>query len=210
MVSINIYGSTHADKIGARVEGLPEDFKLDKEKLQCFLNRRKPTADIYSTQRREDDKVEITEETGAIEGVIYNKDAHKHEHSSYLTTPRPGHGDYTSAITGRPITSGRMTAPLCIAGGILLQILEQKGITVHAEVAETGDIAAAAASGDSVGGIVKCVIEGVPAGVGEPDFNGVENVIANRVFAVPAVKGIEIGAGFAAASMFGSENNDEF
>ena len=162
--------------------------------------------------------------------------------------PRPGHADYTAQVkyngfqdyNGGGHFSGRLTAPLCIAGGILLQFLERQGITVNARILRIADIvddapfsssvaeklfpavsdeasrhmqktiSEARGEGDSVGGIVECVVRGVPAGLGNPIFDGVENRIAQLIFAVPAVKGIEFGAGFAATEMRGSENNDEF
>jgi chorismate synthase len=140
--------------------------------------------------------------------------------------PRPGHADYTAHVKydghedvrGGGAFSGRMTAPLCIAGGILMQILEKDGITFEAEIKEIGGhtediyeiIAKAKEAGDSVGGIVQCTIKGLPAGIGGPLFGGVENKISQAVFAIPAVKGIEFGRGFDAARIFGSENNDEY
>ena len=136
--------------------------------------------------------------------------------------------------------SGRLTAPLCVAGGICLQLLAREGITIISRVAAIGGvrdegeltastaekafptvsdsageamrfaIAAARAEGDSLGGVIECAVLGLPAGLGDPMFDGMENRIAAAVFGVPAVKGIEFGAGFAAAGLRGSENNDAF
>ena len=114
--------------------------------------------------------------------------------------------------------SGRLTAPLCIAGGIFIQILKKRVITVTSKILEIGgnredpmsEIAKAKEKGDSVGGIVECKISGMPTGVGEPMFDGLENKIAQAVFAIPAVKGVEFGLGFDAARVLGSENNDSF
>ena len=143
-------------------------------------------------------------------------------------------------VAGGGHFSGRLTAPLCIAGGICLQLLKTQGITIRARIVSVGavtddspflspvgkkafpavsdaaaaamqaEIAAARADGDSVGGVIECVVEGLPAGVGDPMFGGLENLISRAIFAIPAVKGIEFGAGFAAARMRGSENNDPF
>ena len=116
--------------------------------------------------------------------------------------------------------SGRMTAPLCIAGGIALQMLEKLGITVTAKPVRIGGetdidqmkkaIETARAEGNSLGGVIECVIENVPAGIGEPMFDGIENRIAQAVFGIPAVKGIEFGSGFHGADLKGSQNNDPF
>ena len=142
--------------------------------------------------------------------------------------PRPGHADFTAMVkygdsrdySGGGQFSGRLTAPLCIAGGIALQLLEKKGITVSASIVSIGGetdkekmfglIDRVRSEGDSVGGVIECRIEGLPAGVGEPMFDGLENRIAQAVFGIPAVKGIEFGAGFAAAEMRGSQCNDPF
>ena len=162
--------------------------------------------------------------------------------------PRPGHADYTAQVkfggaqdvSGGGHFSGRLTAPLCIAGGVCMQLLEHEGISIRARILSIGhatdsapfdapvaekpfpavsddaaaamqaEIAQAKADGDSVGGVVECVVEGLPAGIGEPMFGGLENLIARAVFAIPAVKGVEFGAGFAAARLRGSEHNDAF
>ena len=117
--------------------------------------------------------------------------------------------------------SGRLTAPLCIAGGICIQLLEKLGIKLSAKINSIGGVSGsidemlceienARMACDSVGGVIECRITGVPTGVGEPMFDGVENVISKAVFAIPAIKGIEFGAGFAAAEMRGSQNNDAY
>lgn len=121
-------------------------------------------------------------------------------------------------VSGGGHFSGRLTAPLCIAGGIIKQLLESRGIEITASIREIGGnvedpfsaIEEASRRGDSVGGIIECTVSGLPAGIGEPMFEGLENKIAQAVFAVPAVKGIEFGRGFEAARLCGSENNDEF
>lgn len=136
--------------------------------------------------------------------------------------------------------SGRMTAPFCVAGGICLQLLAAEGIRVISRIAAIGsvhdtgelkastadkpfptvddgrgeamraEIADARAEGDSVGGVIECAVLGLPAGLGDPMFDGMENRIAAAAFAIPAVKGIEFGSGFASAALRGSENNDPF
>lgn len=230
-----IFGQSHAPAIGVTIEGLPAGTAIDMEALAAFMARRAPGQNKYSTARKEADKPEFI--SGLTNGlscgspltaVIYNSDTRSKDYSNLQFVPRPGHADYPAMVKygpGRDYAgggqfSGRLTAALCIAGGIALQQLAKMGITVSARIVsiagETEEYAMYAAidrareAGDSVGGVIECVAEGVPAGIGEPMFDGLENRIARTVFGIPAVKGIEFGAGFAAASMHGSENNDEF
>ena len=164
----------------------------------------------------------------SVTAVIQNTNTRSKDYEELYFVPRPGHADYAAMVrfgdardyAGGGQFSGRMTAPLCVAGGIALQILKERGISVSARAVRIGGetdpermreaIEKAKAEGDSVGGIVECVIDGLPAGIGEPMFDGIENRIAQLVFGIPAVKGIEFGAGFVAADLKGSENNDPF
>ena len=184
-----------------------------------------------------------------------NGDQHSGDYAGLTDTPRPGHADYTAAVKwggqadmrGGGHFSGRLTAPLCIAGGIAKQILARRGIHVGAHLSEVAGIAdhpfplhptaelfekladkdfpvlddgagermqqailTTREELDSVGGIVECAAIGLPAGLGDPMFDGVENRLAAALFGIPAVKGVEFGAGFAAARSRGSENNDAF
>jgi chorismate synthase len=178
---------------------------------------------------------EATAESGAGEmvltgdsfrAVIRNTDRRSGDYDELRRVLRPGHADlgafYKYGQEGlRPgggKFSGRMTAPLCIAGGIALQLLEQRGVEISAWIDEIGGesdedrIAAvledARSKGDSLGGVIECMIEGCPAGLGGPLLDGVEGTIARMVYAIPAVKGIEFGNGFECARLRGSENND--
>ena len=129
--------------------------------------------------------------------------------------PRPGHADYASWLqcgkipTGGGKWSGRMTAPLCIAGGIALQMLKRKGVTIVSTV-RRGAEGAEIPDGDSVGGIVEVVATGFPAGYGDVGTDGLESKLAAAFFGIPAVKGVEFGDGFKLSDMFGSEANDAF
>ena len=252
---LSIFGQSHSEAIGMTLDGLPAGIPVDLERLQSFLNRRAPGQNDWSTPRREEDRPEFL--CGLRDGftcgapltaVIRNTNTRPRDYSQLKITPRPGHADYTAELKYRGFQdhsggghfSGRLTAPLCIAGGLLKQMLEKRGITVEARIAAIagiGDespftasvaekafpvvddtvgekmrqaIQEARAEGDSVGGVIECVVRGLPVGIGEPMFDGLENQIARVVFAVPAVKGIEFGSGFAAASMRGSVNNDAF
>jgi chorismate synthase len=232
---IKIFGESHGPEIGVQIEGVPRGKELDIKKLRSFLDRRAPGRSELSSGRCEDDTPEFL--TGIKEGVftgdpiiavIKNKDVRSKDYSAFKNTPRPGHADFPAMVRAKSDTvppgggafSGRMTAPLCIAGGIALQLLGERGIEVQAGIASIGGfteeeqmreaVLKAKEAGDSLGGIISCTVTGLPVGVGEPMFDGLENKIAQAVFAIPAVKGIEFGAGFAAAGMKGSENNDEY
>ena len=233
---LTIFGASHAEEIGVIICGLPVGFKIDRDELQAFMARRAPGRGPHMTARKEADEVIFTEgvaddgtiRAGKVRAVIKNTNIRRQDYDKLRDIPRPGHADLTARqrygedidMSGGGAFSGRMTASLCIAGGIALQILATLGITVGAKAEMIGGesdpermdtaIEQAAADGDSVGGIIACTAEGVPAGVGDPMFDGIENRIARIVFGIPAVKGVEFGAGFAAAAMRGSEHNDAF
>ena len=255
VLRLSVFGQSHAEAVGMTLEGLPAGVPVDLNSLQIFLNRRAPGRNDWSTSRREEDCPEFLcglkdgKTCGApLTAIIRNRNTRSSDYEQLRFLPRPGHADYTAQlryggfqdVAGGGHFSGRLTAPLCIAGGILLQMLEAKRIRVEARIRaiagirddspftesvaekdfptvsdEAGKqmkaaIQAARAEGDSVGGIVECVIRGVPGGLGSPIFNGVENRIAQLAFAIPAVKGVEFGSGFQAAEMRGSENNDPY
>lgn len=230
---IEIFGASHAPEIGVVIEGVPAGTVIDERKLQEFMDRRAPGRDEFSTPRKEPDRPEFV--SGVTDGVadgkplkavIRNTNVRSHDYEN--SVPRPGHADYPASVKfgsgyrfagGGPF-SGRMTAPLCIAGGIALQLLGREGICVSARPVRIGGeteeekmkaaILAAKAEGDSVGGIIECEVTGLPVGIGDHMFRGMENRISQAVFGIPAVKGLEFGAGFAAADMKGSENNDGY
>ena len=262
LLKISVFGQSHGKAIGVVVDGLPAGEAIDLDELQAFLDRRKPGKNRLSTARKEADAptflsgLENGKTCGApLCAVIENGDQHSGDYAGLTDTPRPGHADYTAAVKwggqadmrGGGHFSGRLTAPLCIAGGIAKQILARRGIHVGAHLAEVAGIAddpfplhptaelfeklaakdfpvlddgagermqqailAAREALDSVGGIVECAAIGLPAGLGDPMFDGVENRLAAALFGIPAVKGVEFGAGFAAARSRGSENNDAF
>ena len=232
-VKISIFGQSHSEAIGVTLDGLPAGFRIDMEELQMFMDRRAPGKSKYSTPRKEADQPEFLSglvgdvTCGApLTAIIRNTNTRSGDYDNIRDIPRPGHADYTAHVkygghedvSGGGHFSGRLTAPLCIAGGICKQILAAEGITVEAVIKEIGGnsedpysaIDEARAAGDSVGGIIECTVTGMPIGVGEPMFDGLENKVAQAVFSIPAVKGIEFGRGFDAARIRGSENNDEF
>lgn len=254
-IRLSIFGQSHAEAIGMTLDGLPAGMAVDPDLLQRFLDRRAPGRSEWSTARREEDIPEFL--CGLKDGltcgapltaIIRNTNVRKKDYADLQTLPRPGHADFTAQLryhgfqdaSGGGHFSGRLTAPLCIAGGVLLQELERRGISVAARIVQIGSvrddsafdgpvsekafpvsddgaaekmteaIRTAKAEGDSVGGVIECMITGFPGGVGDPFFDGLESRLSQMLFSIPAVKGVEFGAGFAAASLRGSENNDPF
>lgn len=262
LLKISVFGQSHGKAIGVVMDGLPAGEAVDLDELYAFLDRRRPGRDGLSTARRETDLPVFLSglENGVTCGsplcaVIENADQHSSDYDALRDTPRPSHADYTAFVKwggaadmrGGGHFSGRLTAPLCVAGGIAKQILARRGVHVGAHLSEvagipdepfplrpTAELFAAVAAkpfpvlddeagarmqaairearqaGDSVGGVIECAAVGLPAGLGDPMFDGVENRLAAALFGIPAVKGVEFGAGFAAARMRGSAHNDPF
>ncbi|MBM6988003.1 MAG: chorismate synthase [Olsenella umbonata] len=269
---VTVFGQSHSQAVGCVVEGLPSGHVVDTEALGRFMARRAPGQGPWTTPRKEADQPRIVSGLnpgGATCGaplavVIENTNTRSRDYDNLMAVPRPGHADYTAwakwhgnqDVPGGGHFSGRLTAPLCAAGGIALQILAGYGVRVGAHLLSVADVRDeplcaldnapasrarlesqldALADGrtfptidadagkamlaaiddarrelDSVGGVVECVATGMPAGVGSPMFDGIENLIARAAFGVPAVKGVEFGRGFEAARLRGSEDNDPY
>ena len=260
---LSIFGQSHSKGIGCVLDGVPAGIPVDLGRLQTFLDRRAPGRDETATKRREADAPQIM--GGIVDGhtcgapiaaVILNGDTRSQDYDGLRRVPRPGHADFPARVkygnahdvAGGGHFSGRLTAPLCIAGGIALQALATQGVTIAAHIARIADvhdhplddltlnrrqlaaiarndlpciddaaaramrrrIVAARDELDSVGGVVECAAYGLPVGVGDPMFDGMENRIAQIAFGIPAVKGVEFGAGFGVAGMRGSEDNDPY
>lgn len=261
MLKLSLFGQSHGPAIGMTLDGIPAGLPVDLEKLQYFLNRRAPGNDDFSTTRKEEDRPQIL--AGIVDGytcgapiaaIISNTNTRSTDYSNLKDIPRPGHADLTAQMKYRGYQdaaggghfSGRLTAPLCIAGGLCKQWLEQMGIRIRAHIVAIGGvvddpvyldwanpdldaicddfpvlnpeagskmrskIAEAKAAGDSVGGLIECIATGLPAGLGEPMFGGMESKIAQIIYGIPAIKGLNFGTGFAGSYMRGSENNDSF
>lgn len=258
-LTVTVFGQSHAEAIGVVVDGLPAGLRIDTEELQAFLQRR-AAGGAFATARKEPDVPEFV--SGLVGGItcgapvtalIRNTNVRSGDYSDLRDHPRPSHADYPASvrfdgandIRGGGQFSGRLTAALCVAGGLCMQFLKTKGITVGAHIASVGNIrdkafdpvavtaadfltdpfpvrdddakaamqeliTAVRGEGDSVGGTIECAAVGLPAGVGDPLFDGLENRISSIMFGIPAVKGIEFGNGFAAAELTGSENNDAY
>ena len=260
-IRVGIYGESHSPSIGVCLEGLDYN-KLDTTTLAAFMKRRAPGQNAWSTPRKEEDAVIVDVlQKGLFKAHIDNTNIKPHDYSNLLITPRPGHADFTARLkygedfksSGGGAFSGRMTAPLCIAGFLAKSFLEEKGIKIFAHIKsiagvkdevynfddrtneeiflkkleevskkefpviddKAGEqmkekITQAREQGDSVGGTIEVVIQGMSGGIGGPIFEGIEAKIAELCFAVPACKGVEFGNGFEAAEKTGSTNNDSF
>ncbi len=264
-LKVSVFGESHSAAIGCSIDGMPAGVPLDLDELQRFMDRRAPGRDATATKRREADRPRFLcgvldgHTTGApIAAVIENSNTRSQDYDELHRVPRPGHADWPARIKYRGYNdvaggghfSGRLTAPLCVAGGLALQALKQKGVRIVAHIASLGPqgiadeplnpmelderqldalashkfpcidptaaeqmracILDARDDLDSVGGVVECVTYGMPLGVGDPMFDGIENRIARAAFGIPAVKGVEFGAGFLAARMLGSQHNDAY
>lgn len=258
-LKLSIFGQSHGAGIGMTLDGIPAGLCVDFDALQTFLNRRAPGQNDWSTPRKEEDRPEFL--SGIVDGftcgapiaaLIRNHNTRSGDYANLKDCPRPGHADYTAQVkyggfqdaAGGGHFSGRLTAPLCIAGGLCKQWLQEMGIRIGAHIeciAGINDdffdrmkpqldqidlrfpilnpskgermqraIAKARTDGDSVGGAITCAVTGLPAGIGEPMFGGVESHIAQIVYGIPAVKALSFGIGSAAANIRGSENNDDF
>ncbi len=256
-IKISIFGESHGEAIGVLIDNLPSGEKIDEEELRLFMLRRQGGNNPYSTPRKEADEVKFLSgvynkvTTGTpLCAIIENNNTRSGDYNPDI--PRPGHADFTalsryggfSDPRGGGHFSGRLTAPLCVAGGILSQILARRGVKIISHIYSIGNITdtpfdavspdvsgicpdfpvldsdvkekmqqeiiSAKENLDSVGGVIECAILGVPTGIGNPIWGGIENKIANTVFGIGAVKGIEFGIGFEASKLRGSSVNDPF
>lgn len=265
VIHLSIFGQSHSPAIGCSLDGLPAGIELDLDALQRFLDRRAPGRSDTATMRREADSPEfiagITDgrtDGAPLAAIIRNTNTRSEDYAELRRVPRPGHADFPARVKYRNMHdvaggghfSGRLTAPLCVAGGVALQALEGYGVRIAAHIANLGPegipdeplnpmepdpaqlaaiashelpcidgdaasrmreaILSARSELDSIGGVVECAAYGMPAGVGDPMFDGIENRIARIAFGIPAVKGVDFGAGFGAAYLKGSENNDAY
>lgn len=258
-LKLTIFGQSHGSAIGMTLDGIPAGLSVDFAQLQSFLNRRAPGQNDWSTPRKEEDNPEFL--AGIADGytcgapiaaIIRNTNTRSGDYDNLKDCPRPGHADYTAQVkyggfqdaTGGGHFSGRLTAPLCIAGGMCKQWLETMGIRIGAHIIQIGSkkaarfdslcpqldqvgqifptltaesaeafqsvIAQARSQGDSVGGRIECAITGIPAGIGDAMFGGMEGRIAQILYGIPAVKNVGFGASESLAQMYGSESNDAY
>jgi chorismate synthase len=225
-----IFGESHGDCAGITIDGCPAGLPLTAEDFIADIDRRKPGAK-GTTPRVEEDKPIIksglfnNKTTGAPITILFeNKNTRSQDYEKKREFPRPGHADFVANkkfggyedYRGSGHFSGRMTVAIVAAGVIAKKLLSNVGdIKIAASIKEIGGeeniengLQKAIEAKDSIGGIVECRTTGIPVGLGEPFFDSLESLISHAVFAIPAIRGIEFGTGFAAAKMFGSQHND--
>ena len=225
---VSIFGESHGECVGITIDGCPAGLSLSPEDLLPDLERRKGGKQKGTTPRQEEDFPIF--KSGLFNGkttgfpitiLFENKNIRSEDYAKQRSIPRPGHADWVAHqkfggnedYRGGGHFSARLTAGIVAAAGIAKKLM--KGVTIQAEVIEIGGekdlekgLQKAIDAKDSVGGILECKVNGLPVGLGEPWFDSVESSLAHLVFAIPAVRGVEFGTGFAAAKMFGSEHND--
>jgi chorismate synthase len=230
--AVTTFGESHGPAVGAVIDGCPARLALATTDIQPLLDRRRPGTSPLTSARAETDTVEIL--SGVFEGqttgapialLVRNRDVHSEDYEALREKFRPGHADFTYQEKygirdhrGGGRSSGRETVGRVAAGAVALKYLATKGIAVtgkiiavHGKTAPQeieAEILAAKAAGDSVGGIAEIVATGCPAGLGDPVFGKLDAAIAGAMMGIGAVKGVEIGDGFAVAGRFGSEDND--
>jgi len=225
---VHIFGESHGESVGVVVDGCPAGLPLAVEDFLEDLERRKGGRQKGTTPRQEEDMPVFKSgifngrTTGAPITILFaNNNIRSGDYDKLRAVPRPGHADWVAHqkyggfedYRGGGHFSGRLTLPLVAAGVIAKKLL--KGLSIQARITEIGGMKDTEAglqkaidTKDSVGGIVECVVDGIPVGLGEPFFDSLESNLAHAAFAIPAVRGIEFGTGFAAAGMFGFEHND--
>lgn len=234
--SISIWGESHGPAVGCVIDGCPPGLPITPEDFLPDLERRRGGVQRATTPRKENDIPEFLSgvfngfTTGSPVSILFrNSNTRGDDYLQFRDIPRPGHADFVASkkfggfedYRGGGHFSGRLTAPLVAAGTLAKKILQKyiPHFRVHATVIQVGGydnieegINYAIAQKDSVGALVRCVVDGLPVGLpvglGEPFFDSVESLIAHAVFSIPAIKGIEFGAGFNASKMVGTAHND--
>lgn len=230
---VEIFGQSHGEYVGVVLDGCPPGITISPEDFKEDIDRRKPGAK-GTTPRKEDDIPEIIsgvfngKSSGAPLTILFkNSNTRSGDYEKQRAVPRPGHADFVAHkkfkgfedFRGGGHFSGRLTVALVAAGVVAKKVVasfsSDKKIEIHSSILEIGGekdlekgLQKAVDAKDSIGGIVECKVSNLPIGLGEPFFDSAESLISHAVFSIPAVKGIEFGAGFAAAKMFGSEHND--
>jgi chorismate synthase len=230
---VNIFGESHGDFVGVNIDGCPPGISMTVSDFTEDIERRKPGAK-GTTPRKEDDIPQFIsgvfneKSTGAPITILFkNSNTRSGDYEKQRAVPRPGHADFVSHkkfngfedFRGGGHFSGRLTVAIVAAGVVAKKIIassaSENKIEIHSAILEIGGeqdiekgLQKAIDEKDSIGGIIECKVNNLPIGLGEPFFDSAESLLSHAVFSIPAVKGIEFGAGFAAAKMFGSQHND--
>ena len=261
-LKLSLFGQSHGEAIGITMDGFPAGMVIDMPRLAAEMARRAPGQSKMTTSRREPDAPEFL--SGVLEGrttgqpicaIIRNTNTRSQDYGEGVDLVRPGHADYTGHVRyfgfedwrGGGHFSGRLTAPITLAGALCSQWLEDKGVRIACHIQQLGsvtddsfmeedpaadygylkqmhlpvlragldeameaEVLAARSDMDSVGGVLECMITGLPAGLGAPFFDSVESVLSHLLFSVPAVKAVAFGEGFGFATLRGSQANDPF
>lgn len=261
-LKLSLFGQSHGEAIGITMDGFPAGMVIDMPRLAAEMARRAPGQSKMTTSRREPDAPEFL--SGVLEGrttgqpicaIIRNTNTRSQDYGEGVDLVRPGHADYTGHVRyfgfedwrGGGHFSGRLTAPITLAGALCSQWLEDKGVRIACHIQQLGsvtddsfmdadpaadyaylkgmhlpvlragldeameaEVLAARSDMDSVGGVLECMITGLPAGLGAPFFDSVESVLSHLLFSVPAVKAVAFGEGFGFATLRGSRANDPF
>ena len=261
-LKLSLFGQSHGEAIGITMDGFPAGMVIDMHRLAAEMARRAPGQSKMTTSRREPDAPEFL--SGVLEGrttgqpicaIIRNTNTRSQDYGEGVDLVRPGHADYTGHVRyfgfedwrGGGHFSGRLTAPITLAGALCSQWLEDKGVKIACHIQQLGsvtddsfmdadpaadyaylkgmhlpvlragldeameaEVLAARSDMDSVGGVLECMITGLPAGLGAPFFDSVESVLSHLLFSVPAVKAVAFGEGFGFANLRGSRANDPF
>ena len=226
ILTLTTFGESHGPAMGGVLDGMPAGVEIDLEELQRFVDRRRTGQTVGASTRDEKDRVEVL--SGIWQGktlgspigfIVRNTDARSSDYEEIARCYRPNHADYTWEAKygirdprGGGRASARETVARVVAGGIAVQALELLGITVEAAFlpVDAAEIERVVADGDTLGGIIECIIKGVPAGQGEPVFGKLHAQLAAAMMSIPSVHGFEYGDGFEMASKRGSEVLDEF
>jgi len=225
---VNIFGESHGESVGVNIDGVPAGLKLPLEDFLPDLERRKGGMQKGTTPRKEDDLPIFRSglfngvSTGSPMTILFeNNNTRSGDYEKQRAVPRPGHADFVAHekfggfedYRGGGPFSARLTVGLVAAGVIAKKMLGKARVT--ATILEIGGeqdldkgLQKAIDARDSIGGVIECRVGGLPIGLGEPFWDSVESLIAHVIFAIPAVRGVEFGTGFAAARMFGSQHND--
>ncbi|MEQ8192080.1 MAG: chorismate synthase [Candidatus Eremiobacterota bacterium] len=225
---ISIFGESHGERVGVVIDGCPPGISVEENDFIPDLMRRR-SGNKGTTDRKEADfplfrsGIFNGKTTGTPILIVFeNKDISSVDYERIKDTPRPGHADMVAwqkfkdfhDYRGGGHFSGRLTVALVAAGVIARKIL--KTVKINATVLEIGGskdfdgvLEKAIAEGDSLGGIIECIVTELPPGLGEPFFDSMESVLSHIIFSIPGIKAIEFGSGFNCSKMSGSEYNDE-